>query len=173
MKFKDISKFTKTPQYRVDIPLEDFQDQIEKYTSKYNLQLNPDFQRGNVWNESQQIAYMEFLLRGGRTGIDIYFNMAGWMSNWKGDFTCVDGLQRITAILKFINNEISVFNHYISDYEDKLRMADCYLTFHINNLQTKSEVLTWYIEMNSGGTIHTESEINRVKKLLNEEKNER
>ena len=31
------------------------------------LQFNPDFQRGHVWTEGQQIAFMEFLLKGGKT----------------------------------------------------------------------------------------------------------
>ena len=37
---------------------------------------------------------------------------------------------------------------------------------NVNDLQTKREVLQWYIEMNSGGTPHTEAEIERVKKLM-------
>lgn len=169
MKFKDIQKFTRTPQYRVDVPLDHLKSWIEDKEFDLNLQLNPDFQRGHVWSESQQIAYVEFLLRGGKSGIDIYFNMPGWMGNWKGDFVCVDGLQRITAALKFINNEIPVFNHYISEFEDRLPFTDGNLTFHVNNLKTKSEVLNWYIEMNSGGTIHSDEEINRVKQLLKKE----
>lgn len=170
MKFKDIPKFTRTPQYRVDIPLDYLEQKINKNKSELELQLNPDFQRGHVWTEFQQIAYMEFLLRGGKSGIDIYFNMPGWMNDWKGDFVCVDGLQRITAALKFLNDEIPAFGTYFSEFEDKLAFTDVFFTFHINNLQTKSEVLAWYIEMNSGGTIHTDKEINRVKQLLEKEK---
>ena len=40
---------------------------------------------------------------------------------------------------------------------------------NINNLQTRKEVLQWYIELNSGGTVHTDAEIDRVKKLLRKE----
>jgi len=72
------------------------------------LQLNPDFQRGHVWIENQQIKYIEYILRGGKTARVIY----------------------------------------------------------LNNLKTRKEVLQWYLEFNSYGTIHTEEEINKVKKLL-------
>ena len=72
--------------------------------------------------------------------------------------------------LKFLNDEIPAFGTYFSEFEDKLSFTDVFFTFHINNLQTKSEVLKWYIEMNSGGTIHTDEEINRVKQLLEKEK---
>lgn len=72
------------------------------------MQLNPDFQRGHVWIENQQIKYIEYILRGGKTARVIY----------------------------------------------------------LNNLKTRKEVLQWYLEFNSYGTIHTEEEINKVKKLL-------
>lgn len=36
----------------------------------------------------------------------------------------------------------------------------------VNCLQTRKDMLQWYIDMNSGGTVHSEEEINRVKKLL-------
>ena len=85
-----------------------------------------------------------------------------------GDFVCVDGLQRITSILKFLNNELYVFdNVFLDDFDDKeylLRMND--VKINVNNLQTRKEVLQWYIDCNSGGTIHSDKEIDRVKNLL-------
>lgn len=36
----------------------------------------------------------------------------------------------------------------------------------INNLKTEKEVLQWYIDMNAGGTPHIKSEIERVKKMI-------
>jgi len=43
------------------------------------------------------------------------------------------------------------------------------MRININDLPTKKDVLQWYVEMNSNGTIHTEDEINRVKELLEKE----
>lgn len=79
---------------------------IKEEIKKYNLQLCPDFQRGHVWTEEQQSKYIEFILRGGKTGRDFYFN---W--NRKTDeLVCVDGLQRTTALLHFITGDIKVFD---------------------------------------------------------------
>lgn len=36
--------------------------------------------------------------------------------------SCVDGLQRTTAIMRFINNEIPAFGCYYKDFEDRLPM---------------------------------------------------
>ena len=40
------------------------------------------------------------------------------------------------------------------------------LLFCVNNLQTKKEVLQWYVDMNAGGTPHTNDEIERVRRMI-------
>jgi len=50
------------------------------------------------------------------------------------------------------------------DYHEKLNMNPDF------QLQTEEEVLTWYLQHNDGGTPHTESEISRVKEVLNDMK---
>ena len=173
MKFANIEKFTKTSPYTVNQPLESLQKWVDDMKSDYNLNLNPDFQRGHVWTTLQQIAYVEYLLRGGKSGRNLFFNSPHWMGSFKGEMVCVDGLQRLTACLTFINNKIPVFSNYYEEFEDRLRVADITLIVNVNDLKTKEEVLTWYLEMNSGGTPHTDEEINRVKQLLIEVKNKK
>lgn len=171
LKFSDIPKFTQRPAYHVNVELGGLERHLNRDITELGLQLNPDFQRGHVWTQEQQIAYVEYLLRGGQSGREFYFNRIGGMSNLKNpkaDFVCVDGLQRLTALLRFLHNEIPVFGHYLSEYE-KVRMADVVLSFNINDLKTKKEVLTWYCEMNSGGTPHTVAEINKVKLMIQQE----
>lgn len=166
--FRDIPQFTKTPDYNPFIPLEHLSKKVKQEIEEYGLQLNPDFQRGHVWTEEQQIRYIEYLLRGGKSGRDIYFNHPGWMKSWKGDYVCVDGLQRLTAILKFTNNEIKAFGLYCNEFEGKIPFG-LGVVWHVNDLKTKKEVLTWYLEMNSGGTPHSEKELDRVRKMITDE----
>ena len=78
---------------------------------------------------------------------------------------CVDGLQRFTAIKRFINNEIQVYGSYYKEFEDSVRVS-LNMKININCLQTKKEVLEWYLQINEGGTPHTKSEIDKVKNLL-------
>jgi uncharacterized protein with ParB-like and HNH nuclease domain len=170
MKFREIPQYTSAGSYQVNMPLIYAVEWIEREIKEENLQLNPDFQRGHVWTEEQQIKYIEYLLKGGKSARIIYFNHPGWLGSFKGDFVCVDGLQRITAVMKFIKNEVPAFGTYYKDFEDKIPI-DVDLLFNVNNLKTRKEVLQWYIEFNSGGTIHTDDEINKVKKLLEEELN--
>lgn len=152
MNFKDIKKFTPDGTYGVDSLLNDLPWQIERYVSEYGLQLNPDFQRGCVWTTAQQVAFVEYMLRGGIT-TPIRLNHPGWMTTWEGDFVCVDGLQRLTALLKFLNNEIPAFGTYLKDFEGRMPMHS--IRILINDLPTKKEVLQWYYDLNAGGTPHT------------------
>lgn len=145
--FKDIPQFTRVGSWQTNMEWKYFLEWIDENIKESNLQLNPDFQRGHVWTEEQQTAYIEFRLRGGSSGKIVYFNCPGWMCGFDGDFVCVDGLQRITAIKKFMNNEIKAFGTYYKDFEDKFpRNLD--MIVNVNNLKTREEVLQWYIEMN-------------------------
>lgn len=171
MKFKDIKPYIQCNNYRIDVSLRFLENQIQNYLED-GLELIPDFQRGHVWTEKQQEKYVEFVLRGGESGLDIYFNHTKWNS-WTeenmGWFVCVDGLQRLTACRKFMNNELKVLGYFHDEFEDKLS-STVRLRFHVNNLPTRREVLEWYLQINSGGTVHTEEELNRVAKLLEQEK---
>ena len=172
MKFRDIPRFTRTGSYAVNMSFEYLSEWIEKEKREYELQMNPDFQRAHVWTEDQQVKFVEFILRGGLTGRDLYFNHPGWMGNFKGDFVCVDGKQRITAIQRFLNDEIRAFGQTYSEFGEPTSELDHTMIIHVNNLQTRAEVLQWYIEMNTGGTPHADEEIERVCALLKMEQQE-
>ena len=83
-----------------------------------------------------------------------------------GTEQCHDGLQRLTAICRFANNEIKVFGSYFNEYTDLAMLNSHTIKLNVNDLKTEREVLQWYVDMNAGGTPHTTGEINRVKKLI-------
>jgi hypothetical protein len=167
MKFKDVPKRTPTGNYHVDVPLTSIIRTLDEYESEYGLDMNPDFQRGHVWRVDQQVAFIEYILQGGKTS-DILFNEPNWNSQKAGKMVLVDGLQRINAIIAFLKNYIPAFGHFYLDYEDRLP-ATMTVSFRVNDLKTRAQVLQWYIELNSGGTPHSTLEIERVEELLEDE----
>jgi hypothetical protein len=80
---------------------------------------------------------------------------------------CVDGLQRSTAILRFVNGEIKVFGCYWDEF-DKPAQRRLSILVDVNDLKTEKEVLQWYVDLNSGGTIHTKQEIEKVENMIKE-----
>jgi hypothetical protein len=115
VKFFDIPQFTKYGSWQGDYDIVDFVKSIERMEKEEGLILNPDFQRGNVWTEDQQIKFVEFILKGGNTARVVYLNHPNWTYRHKNnpykEFVCVDGLQRITAMKRFIISFI-VFTSY-------------------------------------------------------------
>ena len=167
--YRDLPRFTGDGHYNMDLGFNEFIGQIQDW-QRMGLDLTPDFQRGHVWTEAQQIAFIEFLIKGGVSPI-IRLNHSDWMNFRQPNptFVVVDGLQRITAIVRFLQDEIKAFGYFFSEYESNLGRGIT-VRININNLKTRKEVLSWYIELNTGGTVHTDEEIEKVKKLLEAEK---
>lgn len=165
IRFNDIPQFTRHGSWECDYDLEG----VLRFISderKLGLNMDPDFQRGHVWTTHQQSKWIEFFLRGGKTGRVLYFNHPGWHQEYKGEFVIVDGKQRCEAIRRFLGNEIKAFGSYYHEYTDKIRISGHTMRINVNTLRTRAEVLQWYIEFNSGGTPHSKEEITRVRKLL-------
>ncbi len=166
-RFQDIPQFTREGAWQFHFNLETIWPWIQKQEEELGgVDLDPDFQRCHVWTEEQQIAWMEFHLRGGKTARVIYFNHPGWMGDWRGTLTLVDGKQRLEAIRRFFSNEIPVFGHYYRDFTDRTDSVRHNLQINVNNLKTRAEVIRWYIDMNNGGTPHTDAEIEKARLLL-------
>jgi hypothetical protein len=137
------------------------------------VELQPDFQRGYVWTGRQQICYIENMLKGHYAGREIYFNHPTWGTfedAEKHPIQCIDGQQRIGAVVEFMENRLPIFGgHYYKDIEGPFPWVNkaCF-NLHINNLKSRKEILQWYLDLNTGGTVHTDEEIERVRRLLAE-----
>ena len=166
--FKYIPQLTPWGGYSVDVSWGYLSEEIKLYGDGTRVELCPDFQRGHVWTYAQQVAYVEFILKGGRSGKDILWNCPGWMDTFRGPMQVVDGLQRLEAVRRFMADEIPAFGYKRREYSDRLPL-NARFTFHVNNLEKRSDVLRRYLDVNSGGTIHSQSELQRVRALLEAE----
>ena len=90
VKFRDIDKYISNGNYEVSLMLSYMEDYIDRMVSEYDLEIEPDFQRGHVWNEEKQIMFVEYLLRGGG-GVSntLRFNCPGWMDSFEGPLQLV------------------------------------------------------------------------------------
>lgn len=158
--------------YNLDVPLARLDEEIGLYIEEFNLQLQPNFQRAHVWSEQQQKSFVEFILRGGKCN-PILFNHAGWMrGDVTSDFVLVDGLQRLTALRRFLQGDLPVFEGNIFIYQiERIRtlLLSTYVRFHVNDLKSRDDVLRWYLQLNAAGTQHTDDELDKVRKLLEQE----
>ncbi len=171
VRLSDIKQFPRA-YYRIDVSWSFLRRHIYPKDQRIEINLEPDYQRGHVWSEEQRVAFVEYGLRGGEAARTIVTNCPGWMGDFRGPYELVDGLQRITSVLMFLDNRLKAFGHYLKEYEDRERMntaSEPSFGWHVLNLPTRREVLDLYIRLNSGGTVHSQKEITRVKKLLDGE----
>ena len=168
MKLTDIPQFTRCPGYRISVEWGLLTHAINRYLAD-GLDMDPDFQRGHVWTSEQQTAYVEYALRGGVSGREVYFNCPGWTAGRRRGFVLVDGKQRLTAVQGFLEDRVRAFGLLYSEFEDRLSGIDPCFFINVNDLPTRSQVLRWYLEMNTGGVVHTPEEIARVEALLKKE----
>lgn len=168
--YYDLPKYMGTQyQYKVNVPLEDLSNSIERYA----VDLDPDFQRGHVWNREQQVAYVEHILKGGMTALDIVVNIPGFSKGNRGGFI-LDGKQRYTAVAKFCEDEFRVFA--TDDFEGYLYSEiqlsmTCSVTLKVTEFDSRADCLRWYLDFNSGGVVHSKEELDRVRELLKKEVN--
>lgn len=137
-------------------PLTEVARILRRYSASYGLRYHPPYQRGYVWSDAQKIAYVEHLLRGGASGLDIYFAM--YEEDGKRVMELVDGKQRLYAVTGFFGNMVQAYGHYYSDYQDVLS-AEIQLNFHIAHNLTPEQICEWYIAINTGGTVHTDEDL--------------
>jgi hypothetical protein len=169
--FRKVPQFTRSGSYEVDYDPRGLVRWVGELQQEQGLDIDPDFQRAHCWTERQQVAYVEFFLKGGMTARVIYLNYPSWhtgASTPYNDFVLVDGKQRLEAFRRFVGDEIKVFGSKFSEFTDSIRLTNT-MRVNVNNLQTKAEVLQWYLDFNSGGVIHTDEELERVRTLLAEE----
>jgi len=165
--------------YEVSVGVGSLQRTLEAFDRDYGLELNPDFQRGHVWTQTQQTRYVESLLRGAiaTTGLTIQFNHPAWDSiDVQSDdpamphrLQCVDGLQRLTAVLAFMNRQIKAFGMTVDDLvgtDFDVGRMNYRIFIAVHAFTTRKELLRYYLDINDGGTPHTQAEIDRVKQLL-------
>lgn len=164
MKFQDIKRFPHSS-YHVNVGWSYLEKHIADMMADISLvHIQPDFQRGYVWTEEQQIAYVEYVLRDGTYGRDLIWNCPSWSGRYGFDDTqpivLVDGQQRLGAVRAFMSDQISVFGHLYSQFEDKMApLTGPGFIFNVFELQTEREVLDLYLALNTGGSIHTQEDL--------------
>lgn len=169
----------RTAQWSADYRWDNLETSLAKLGADYGgIELNPDFQRGHVWRESQQSHFIESCLREvvARSGLMLQFNCATWsMESENFDLPtglqCLDGLQRYTAIVRFCKGEIPAFGLYAHELDGtQFSIKRKYMTVAIHSFTRRADLLEHYLALNAGGTVHSAEEISRVRVLLEEAK---
>jgi len=136
------------------------------------LNLQPDYQRGAVWTKEQQSLFLGHALLGGVVQ-PIYIDRDTGSDHAE---EVIDGQQRIRAAIAFLEGHVAAVG-WDGDKFVSFRYADMNevdrrshrLSFNVVYLNlARRNKLRLYLLLNSAGTPHTEEELNKVRRLMEE-----
>lgn len=168
--------------YRCNYDFRYFKEVMKRFEEEYGgFDLCPEYQRGHVWTTAQQLHFIENMLRGvlAESSFIIQFNCPNWehedvATDLPKGFQCLDGLQRITAVSEYLKGNIKPFGFHVDDFNQSsfgIKTCRWRWVFVVHNFTKREDVLKHYLDINTGGTPHSEAEIERVKGLLKGAKN--
>lgn len=174
-RLSEIIRPVEQPKYGCDVDWRDLATQMNRYRDSFGgLEINPDFQRGHVWNAFQQKKFIESVIRGAisASALHIQWNCPNWENDkYEGDlprgFQCIDGLQRLTSVAKFLKGELRPFGLTIADLDhSRFQIKNRYsFRFQIFCFEKKVDVLDHYLDFNDGGVAHSQDELARVRSM--------
>jgi hypothetical protein len=136
------------------------------------MNLNPFYQRDLVWTNEQKKAYIEALfLEKAEIKPTIILN---WENHDENCYEVLDGKQRISTILEFLNNNFPIFDNIFfkdlsaSDVEFITSKEVNYTRIEkLNNKNlTDEEKIELFLEINELGTKMSNEHIEKIKLLL-------
>lgn len=166
-------------QYKVDHMLSHVEEMIESFSKNVGpngtFELCPDFQRGHVWDRDKQVAFMENVFRGTAPTL-LRFNSPSYTERRPSSapdalpvnqMVCVDGLQRLTAMRDFMAGKFKVFGRWSAQdlEETPFSPKRIFISVEVFSITTRRELLDFYLDLNSGGVVHTDEELARVRKM--------
>lgn len=148
----------------VDIGLTHLHAGIETF----QVDFDPPYQRGHVWTDAQRVAFMGHFLTGGPVQ-PVIWNETGGSSALSSHYEILDGKQRLTTILRWVENEIPAdigdgVLVYRRDTDEVFRLG---LMVRVNFTKLSPvETIEYYLRLNSGGTPHSTEALDKARALL-------
>ena len=132
----------------------------KEFLDEWLNKATPLFQRANnKWTEEMQISFIQNLLKGYATTI-LFFRIGD------SDIQLIDGLQRTTAIFKFLKGDFKVFNDFdILSLKKDIKKFRHRIGIKIYTFKDIKEAVEFYIEMNENIT-HSKEDILKAKNYL-------
>lgn len=151
---------------------------LREWLNESDVNLDPDYQRGHVWTEQQQTKFIEYILKSGSAQTQLQWNNPFWnslsqqsrISDISDKLEIVDGKQRLTAILRFLDGEITAFGRHHDQFRgtsfDPNRFK---IEMNIHCIDNRKDLLQFYLDLNSCGVVHSNEELIRIQNLIDSE----
>lgn len=162
--------------YTVEYGWSYLEQALENYGRDWGgCNIDPPFQRPHVWTREQQIAFVENVYRGVAPPQTLIWNHPYWdidppRCDLPNEMQLVDGKQRLTAVRAFMRGDFPVFGSETAKslagttYDPK--RVGYRFQIAVFTLASQRELYALYLTLNEGGTVHSKTELDRVRKLM-------
>ncbi len=159
--------------YSVHVSVYDVLESLQRYSNQDSLPaMTPPWQRDNdKWTRAMQVAYVENILLGFKDSVISLYTLDP--ESLRG-CKLLDGLQRSTALLAFLNDEFSVLddwakaNNHPPLFYSTLRDSTGFVgdqklvRFNIYRFRSESEAIDFYCQMNENIT-HSSADLAKAR----------
>lgn len=168
-----ISSFKQEERIRLSYYQSDISALIHCYYS--GVDTNPDYQRGNVWNDDDKKSLLDSIFN----NIDI-----GKFSFIKLDYDyarkyylleILDGKQRLLTLVDFFENRFKYNGRYFKDlsWKDQRHFRGYSISYgETRDIPTQTDRYEYFLKLNTGGKPVAESHLNKVREMWKNAKKE-
>lgn len=143
---------------------------INELKNNGSLEINPDFQRRAVWLENERSQLMDTIISS-LPFPEVYYQIVTDTNTGKQKYVVVDGQQRTTTILMFINNEFPLpdkgiyAGKYFKDLEDntKSQFWNYKVVIRFLKMTNDSEIRDLFQRLNTNNMKLTDQELRNAK----------
>lgn len=147
---------------------------LNQYFDKYGMDLEPEYQRGNVWNADQQVSLIDSIFH----NVDIG-KFAVIKRPWGPDgnkpltpklYEMLDGKQRLTALIEYYLGRFSYKGKYYNDLHpfDKNHFKYYSISYAETEELTDAQKYRYFLKLNTTGTPVDPAHMEKVAGMLKE-----
>lgn len=144
---------------------------ISKMFDEYGIDLNPEYQRGNVWTHDQKVALIDSIFKNVDIGKFAVIKRP-WGNNPSKPLTpklyeMLDGKQRLTAIWEFYCGRFKYKGKYFYELHprDRSHFKHYTISYAETNPMTDEQKYRYFLKLNTTGTPVDPEHLNKVRDL--------
>lgn len=136
------------------------------HTYHFGFNLNPDYQRGDVWTLKDKQNLISSIFKNIDIGKFTFIKPDYIMD----DYEVLDGKQRLTTILEYYEDRFEYSGFKFSDLckKDQRHFRGYNISWGESSGLTKEQKLRYFIKLNTTGKIMSQEHIDKVKEMLKE-----